>query len=348
MKKRKFMLAYRLDGGIGLGIGHLRKGLNLARALSKQPQRIETIFFIKRDSEGMVYLRDHAQIVKRIPENASWKEECDLMARSRPDLVVLDVLDTDRRYVERIKKQGVKVLSMEDRGTGARLADVVINAISEGVASKVLRHKRQTIFRGGNYRIFHEAYDSIRKNPGKKRSIAVSFGGTDVWGITRKTVQALLPLALDYKIVVVMGPSFPHESEDYRALKHLAGSGRIELVENAEHLANVFSSSLVAITGGGGTLYEVSRLGVPTLAIACVPDQAKNIRPFERKGAVIYLGAVDEVPEIEILEMTKSLLRDEKKRRRMAANARRLSDGKGRERVVKIIGELIRSNGGRT
>jgi len=344
--RKKFKLAYRVDGGTSLGMGHLKRALILRRAFKAIGCSVDWTYFVERDEVGIRFLRHEVGSVIRVPSHCGWKREVELLLSKDQDLILFDILDTRKKVVAPLRNMGRCVVTMEDHGSGVSAANAVINAITDGVKSSSYLCGETSYFVGGDYKVFDESYDrwTIRRKPFPGR-LVVSMGGGDPKGATLKVVGSLKGHNHGLEILVILGPAFPRNSKKYQRLCSWQSSGAIRLLESPENLAKVLASAEMAITGGGGTLYEVSRLGVPTLALACAKHQIKNIHIFKANGAVDYLGEVQNVPQQKILKEVRKLKADNKRKRNMERSGKKLVDGKGRMRVVHILKDLLIKNG---
>src|SRR5690606_26486356 len=106
-----------------LGMGHVFRALALAHELASHDVVIVT------RSDGPYALG--AEYLRRTPyriETLTTEEQFLPYCKSRsPDITVLDVLDTSEEFVRSLAECSGFVVSFEDLGPGARLADVVIN-----------------------------------------------------------------------------------------------------------------------------------------------------------------------------------------------------------------------------
>jgi spore coat polysaccharide biosynthesis predicted glycosyltransferase SpsG len=146
---------------------------------------------------------------------------------------------------------------------------------------------------------------------------------------------------MDYRInvVVVGGPL----NKDYERIKEQLRTFNMEidLKREVHNMAEELSKVDMAITAGGGTLYEIAYMGVPGLAICLNDHQVKNAQYFEKEGVIISLGYAPKVTESMIKSALDELLRDEGKRASMSEKGRELIDGRGRMRVADIIRGLM-------
>jgi spore coat polysaccharide biosynthesis predicted glycosyltransferase SpsG len=93
----------------------------------------------------------------------------------------------------------------------------------------------------------------------------------------------------------------------------------------------------VAITGAGGTVYELSCLGVPTIVVAITEDQTETARALERSGVAVDLGWHQEMDAMKASRTIAALCEDRERRAALSHRARELVDGRGASRVVDVL-----------
>src|SRR5690606_3770729 len=133
----------------------------------------------------------------------------------RPQLVILDILDTEESYVQAIKDQGPLVVALEDLGPGARCADLVINDLYTDF------YPQENHWYGVRHAILAPQFDRVAQRrpvqPTVER-IVVTFGGTDQRDLTRKSLAALQQIGFGGEVCVACGPGYDHppvDLEDY-------------------------------------------------------------------------------------------------------------------------------------
>jgi spore coat polysaccharide biosynthesis predicted glycosyltransferase SpsG len=107
---------------------------------------------------------------------------------------------------------------------------------------------------------------------------------------------------------------------------------------NAAEMRKVMLESDIAISAGGQTLYELARVGVPTIGICIAENQLQNIQRWRKSGFLKYAGWYNEKNLLEkIVEAVNKFMSYEERVRRSEIG-RSYVDGKGTRR---IISELI-------
>ncbi len=105
-------ITFQVTGNRHIGSGHVRRCLLLANEL--QHHDIE---FTTSDTD------EHSR--HEISQQWTIRD----IIYPPPDLVIVDTLDTTEAQIGGLKAGGSKVITIEDQGAGARLADLVVNAL---------------------------------------------------------------------------------------------------------------------------------------------------------------------------------------------------------------------------
>jgi spore coat polysaccharide biosynthesis predicted glycosyltransferase SpsG len=160
----------------------------------------------------------------------------------------------------------------------------------------------------------------------------ITFGGADVCNLTPKVLKLLVDAYPQLNKKVVIKKGFQNTSEIEAIKNH-----NTELIyyPDAAEMKKVMLESDVAISSGGQTLYELARIGVPSITVTVVDNQSANIRGWQEVGFAEYAGngANGELPE-KISQKIK-LLKDDNARQCKSEVGRGVVDGAGSLRIVR-------------
>ena len=94
----------------------------------------------------------------------------------------------------------------------------------------------------------------------------------------------------------------------------------------------------LAITGGGQTMYELAYLGIPAIVIEISSNQRANIIGFESIGVIKSAGSISDENFIHnFIRCCVDILNQPNLLLEMSSKGMNLIDGKGADRIVKII-----------
>ncbi|MDO8291978.1 MAG: hypothetical protein Q7T29_03775 [Gallionella sp.] len=251
------MFALCIESSHARGMGHFYRALNLAEGL------------VKAGVSYTFYLNDHApsrqilvergvrhRVVDLEDFTGNW--EASLIQQDGITLWLNDRLDTDLRHAEKIKATGIPLVTFDDRGTGATLADLHIAALAFDEQERLGGAK---LLRGADYLILNPQisdYTRLRKH---LVNILVTLGGSDTYGVTVRVVQLLKEM--DLTATIVVGPGFMHMD----MLDEVLTEG-FTLKRGVPSMIEEFYRHDLAITGGGITPFEANASGLPCVVIA--------------------------------------------------------------------------------
>jgi len=164
--------------------------------------------------------------------------------------------------------------------------------------------------------------------------LMVTFGGSDMCNVTPK-VQKVLNKTYPYlqkKLIVTR--FFANMSE----VKKLQDKNTELIYEpDAIELKEIMQECDIAISAGGQTLYELARVGVPTIGICIAQNQLQNLKGWSKSGFLEYIGWYNDKDIqsklIAALEKTKSY----NKRISCSKKTRELINGKGSRRICDTL-----------
>lgn len=220
-------------------------------------------------------------------------------------IVVFDILDVDPGTVWDLRKQGTRVVVLEDDGPGAQAADLAINELLEegdrfGPAFAVIRPEFLT---GRPHAPSHEDTDRPR--------VLVSFGGTDPAGMTDRVTRLLLNVGL--KVT-------PRNPADEAKLP----------------IAEAMATHHLLVSSCGRTIHEAAAAGIPTIGIPVNAAEDQHLR----LPSAAYLPRAEFVTDTEITAAVRSVLASPGLRREMSEHGRALVDGRGTQRIARMIDDL--------
>lgn len=279
------MYAICLKASHELGMGHLFRGLNLAKKLRKN--NIDVCLLINSYPQAIKLIEksnNRFHIIKELnngDERYEW--ESNIIDNLGIKLWVNDRMETSERHAQIIKKNKIPLVTFDDLGEGAKFSDINIAALGKIRGDNL---KGELILCGLDYLILNEEIEFYRKHRASKDKLLVSLGGTDTHGVTVKVLSWLDKH--NYPATVILGPGFNHESE----IKNL-NSDKIKIKRKVKSLIAELSMHDYAITGGGLTAFEVAAMGLPGIIIANEPHEVNHAKYLESIGCSTYIGKHD-------------------------------------------------------
>ena len=296
-------------------------------------------------SRGMditFYISDHPPSIELLQkENFSKKiisKEDDLEMDTFRDLIILDIQDTQKEFIQALKKGFRKVMSFEDLGEGRNQVNLLVDCNLEPEKAQSVPQGVKTLF-GLPYSVLAEEFGQFhqRKKVFSKslESLLVTMGGTDPNNLTLKLARYFSKLSNPPTITFVAGPGF----KETQSLNQLVSSmNSFQVLDRADNMAELLFNHQAVCCSGGVTLHEALAVGTPAFVINQVAAQQENSRPLEKLGAAIDLGLAKDFDPQKISRIWE-LAQDQLET--MSRKGKELVDGKGIYRVADEIIALI-------
>jgi spore coat polysaccharide biosynthesis predicted glycosyltransferase SpsG/CMP-N-acetylneuraminic acid synthetase len=242
--RRKIII--RADASRERGMGHVYRAAALATewaahdviiATVSPPEGIGAIFVHNLPTEGIRF--DTEEMFER------W------LANQNADLMVYDILDTTAEQIQQGRNIAPCVVTFEDSGPGAVLADIVVNDL---YPSLNVGPTRQLV--GIQNAILAPTFESIpprRECPERIERVLVTFGGTDPSDLTSLAIEALQDLPVN--VEVVLGPGYSGKPPQ-------VNPETVTIHRNVDNMAILIRQADLAITSAGRTVTEVLSMGV--------------------------------------------------------------------------------------
>lgn len=260
-------------------MGHFYRSLNLAQGLAEKGYPCK--FYLNDHTPSRQILVDCGyshQIVPLDDYASNW--EAALIQNDGIALWVNDRLDTDIRHSLKVKAAGIPLVTFDDRGTGATLADLHVAALAFDPQEQLAGAK---LLRGSDFLILNpqiSGYTRLRK---QLSSILVTLGGSDTHGVTVKVARLLK--AMNLAATIVVGPAFTHAAMLDEVLTE-----RFTLKRSVPSMIEEFSRHDLAITGGGITPFEANASGLPCVVIANELFEIPVGMALQKLGGSVFAG----------------------------------------------------------
>ena len=297
------MLAICVEASHQRGMGHLFRMLSFCETLIERavPFRI----FINPHASSQALLAQRNLPFEPVVLNAAKNDwQGGLIRKYGIKLWIDDRLDTDIGHATQVKDCGIPLVTFDDQGTGAALADLNVAGLALDESNSLPGAK---VLRGPRFLVLNREiarYRRLRKTEG---SIMVTMGGSDTYGVTVKVVKMLK--SADRNATVIVGPAFQHEAELFEVL-----DDGFVLKRNVPSLIEEFSHHALAITGGGITPFEANASGLPCIVIANEDFEIPVGKGLASLGGSVFAGhysAIDEdmfACELPIQKMSKAAM----------------------------------------
>ncbi|MEW6614155.1 MAG: glycosyltransferase [Thermodesulfobacteriota bacterium] len=315
-------IVFRVDGYRKIGLGHIYRALTLAQRIMDH----QVIFLMdSRYPLGIsIVKQSHQEIV-------TFKgDSIPVIETLNSDILINDILDTDVQYMQALKRMGKFVINFEDLGEGAQYANLVINALYESPVPYT-NH-----LWGPDYVCLRDEFYSIKKEKLRPevKSILITFGGVDEGNLTCKVLSALHKCKADFKVTVILGLGYIHDSSLNQFLEKSKVNCQIK--RNVKYISKYMAKADLVYTSCGRTVYEVAAVGTPCIALAQNEREMGHLYANINNG-VINLGLGKMVEERKIIEVTEELINKPHLRLEMQKKMQRHDFKSGIDRVLEAI-----------
>ncbi|MBO8173590.1 MAG: hypothetical protein H0Z33_17115 [Bacillaceae bacterium] len=324
LSKKRILI--RTDGYAEIGLGHIYRCLLLADNLIDHD--IKFVLSNKSDI-GVEKIRESNFPYTVIQDNYEIGE---LIRTHECDILINDILDTDKNYIEYCKSQGVRVVNFEDLGTGAAYADAVINDLYEK------RNNLENHYWGSEYYCIRDEF-LLAKPAGFKENVEevlVIFGGTDPCNLTYRLFEVIKSIpnhnSIHYTFILGMGYKY---AEDLISKSNTLNLN-IDIVKDVKLMTEYMGRADLAVSSQGRTMFELASMAVPTILLAQNEREQHHDFGYLKNG-FINLGMGNEVKNQTIRETLLWLINSPQIRRQMKEQMLKKDLKKGIQRVINII-----------
>jgi len=322
LKRKKILFV--VSGYQEIGMGHVYNTLLIANDILNH--NIEFLVDSKShlaydkisDKNYTVYMQKNESIVEDIKH-------------LKPDVIINDRLDTETSYVTDLKSLGVKVINFEDLGTGAKEADLVINAIYP--EKEILPNH----YFGHDYFVLRDEFTlSTPQTISKEvKNVLLTFGGVDPNNYTLKVLKSIYDYCVEnsINISVVAGCGYQH-------YESLAAFKKVAIYKNAANISEHMKKADLIFTSAGRTTYEIASLNVPAIVLAQNERELSHFFASEEYGFT-NLGLGYAVDNEEILKVFSNLASNYEARKQIGVLMSKADLHSGRDRTLKLIKSVV-------
>ncbi len=325
-----------VEAGAEIGMGHTSRCAELAAELDREHAQT-SVFSVNEDKAALELLRGRGlQLLGGEPRRGS--------------ITAIDYSKAPRRIVfdlTRLRGKEIQTTcaGLRDRVTVALdyflfdepCPNAVVDLVNHNPGA-VRPFQSAGYFEGPEYAIIRSSFDPflgrrVRTSPVK--TVLVAVGGSDPSRHTLTVLDAVgrVDPAITWRIVV--GPGFPHAKDVFKRAREMGD--RVSVLFNSRELESTMADCDIALTNGGTTFMEALALGLPVIVLPQSEEERRFAEAISARGAARVIDGA--VTADAVREATCDLVADDESRARLSATARSVVDGKGRERVARIIRE---------
>lgn len=279
------MFAICIESSHSKGMGHLFRMLNFSEYLKNQNEAF--IFLINKNQKTKKILESkhiNFEIVDLDDVTSNW--ESAIIYKYGIECWLNDRLDTCEQHARNVDKNGTKLITFDDLGSGAKHSNINICGLffnHDGLEGK-------SVLKGVKYLILNSEINRAKRERAALQKIIVTLGGSDTYGVTVKVVKLLKQNNI--AATIHLGPSFAHEKELAEELNI-----NYSIIRQVPSLIAELNRYDLAITGGGVTPFEANASGLPCLVIANELFEIPNGQFLDKIGSSKFLGHHENINE---------------------------------------------------
>ena len=248
-----------------------------------------------------------------------------------PQIVINDVLDTSREYINRQKEEGYFIINFEDVGPGCEDANLVFDALYEHDGGF------GNIFTGHKYYILKDEFyfqPSKIINP-EVNNVLLTFGGTDPNNFTEKVLEAIMDIGFPGRIDIILGFGYPNKEE---LIEKYEIYPNVQIYTNVNNISDFMLKADIVFTSAGRTMYEVCAVGTPCICI-CQNGREQTHSFGSSKNGFINMGLGEALSHDDIKNQFEIVWKDYELRKNMSGLMNNIDLKHGFENIWAIVEE---------
>ncbi len=330
MSKNESKVVILTEGSTGIGFGHITRCASLYQAFEEKG--IEPHFIINGDETVNDLLKNREYSV------FNWLNERERLFGfiKDADAVIIDSYLADYDLYQKVFRVIKLPVLIEDNRRIDYPKGIVVNGAINADELSYPEKDAVIYLLGSKYVPLRKEFWDVPEKEIKENmeSIMITFGGADMQNMTPAVLRLLVDKYPALLKKAIIGKGF----KDVREIERLKDN-KTELIyyPDAERMKEAMLESDIAISAGGQTLYELARVGVPTIAMAVADNQFVNVKGWQKAGFIEYAGWWEDEGIFENIVKSMAALQNKDLRKRMSEVGRSLIDGQGARRVIQEI-----------
>lgn len=323
--------------GVQVGTGHVMRCLALAQAWKRAGGAVT--FLMPEGLNGIeARIRAEGFRLETLPQDRGSSAQVFIQAAlgTGAPIVVLDGYGFGAPEQSMLSDVGVRVLTVDDYGHASDYpVRWVLNQNAYALAEMYTGTKARLLL-GPDFALLRDEFlpwmGWKRRIPDRCGKLLITIGGSDPDNASEKILQSFnLVERKDLEIVLVVGGANPHLRDVQVAAERCPVPVRI--VQSVQDMPALMAWADVAISGAGGTSYELCYMGLPSLLLIVAENQRRIAARLDQLGVAVNAGMSREFRPESFASVLTALLESRQRREAMSEGGRELVDGLGSERV---------------
>jgi spore coat polysaccharide biosynthesis predicted glycosyltransferase SpsG len=332
------LLTVVTEGGRVFGFGHITRCLSISTIFKHY--NFDINFIVNADDSISSILAKTTHTIL----NWSQKQQELLDMLQDSSFILIDSIQITNEQILNIQALGKNVIFIDDEKRRNVLDKGFVvdwTVLSDEKEHFIPKKENVTYLLGSNYTPLREEFKTAKQNViGQDiKSIMLTFGGADVRELTPKILKNLVDNFPDIQKNIVIGSGFTNikKIESFK-------DKNTNLIFNADTstMVDLMQNNDLAIASGGQTLYELARIGTPTIAILLVENAKDDTEGWHRVGSLVNLGWYDNEKLLDNLNDAIVSLREKNTRLQMQNKAKKHINPNGALTLVDAILEKLK------
>lgn len=277
------------EGGKEIGFGHITRTISVATQFLNFGYELH--FIINGDNCIVDIMKPYYY------EIYNWQTETQELEKSVKNcqLILLDsmtILDNQIKQLESLQIPIIYIDDEKQRNILGRGFVVDWTILRDDNNSFVPKKENVHYFLGSLYTPLRKDFAEASANPINQevKKIMITFGGSDIRNLTPFILKILNTNFPDLEKDIIIGGGFNNINE---IQEHTTHNTNIIYNATAKEMITSMQTSDIAIAAGGQTLYELAKIGIPTIGILLVENAKDDTLGWAKTGFLKYVGEFD-------------------------------------------------------
>jgi spore coat polysaccharide biosynthesis predicted glycosyltransferase SpsG len=298
-------VAFRVDAGHDIGMGHLARMSVLAEALAEQ---------------GCV-----CQIFTGADEPIEYDGF---------DMIILDSYWLSDGYIASLNDTNRLLVCYDDNALYTYECDVIVNA---NLHAKELDYRylgnKPDMLLGGGYALLRKEFqqaDPIQVKENANR-VFICFGGTDINDFSVKALAAIQDIP-GVRIELVLGGETRCDD-----MVKATSKNNVRIHKTPMLISEIMQECDIAVAAGGSMVYELAAMGLPSIIVTQADNQELIGEFLSRHELMHTVGSWNDISAIDIRKAAEILLRDSIRRKEESKKLTMLVNRMGSKKLAAAL-----------
>ncbi len=261
------------------------------------------------------------------------------------DLLVVDHYGLDHEYEKKARLWTKSTLVIDDLANRQHDCDILLDQTwgRQFQDYAPFAPKNCLFLLGPNFALLREEFGQLRENTLKRRTeqqgkikrILITYGATDPFNMVELSLCALNNVSQSFEIDIIHGAQAPITDDIQQLIS--TSHHKITSYNFVENIAAMMAQADLCLGAGGTTSWERCCLALPALTVSIADNQDYILQELHRSEALYNLDKADKITLSKFEAGLQKFLDNPEYVITMAANASKICDGKGVQRVVEHL-----------